>query len=47
MRNVVSSIVEVIGAAAVTVGAGMAWLPAGLIVGGSLLIVFGFQAGDS
>lgn len=35
---------ELMGATAITVGAGMAWLPAGFIVGGALLIVVSYLA---
>lgn len=35
---------ELVGATAITVGFGMAWLPAGFIVGGALLIGLSYLA---
>jgi hypothetical protein len=45
MRSFVSSLLEVAGAAAVAVGAGLMWFPAGVVVGGGLLMLFGYQSG--
>jgi hypothetical protein len=45
MRALVTTALEVVGAACVTVGAAMFSVPAGFIVGGVALVVFGYQAG--
>lgn len=44
MRSWLTTVGELAGAASITVGAGMAWLPAGFIVGGLLLIGLSFVA---
>lgn len=36
------TLLEVVGAVALTVGAGLAWLPLGVIVGGICMIVAGY-----
>lgn len=40
--DALTSVLEVTGAAGVTVGAGLAWLPAGFMVGGAALIGAGY-----
>lgn len=46
MRAILTTLGEVIGGAAVAVGAGLAWPPAGFMVGGVLLAVGSFLAAD-
>lgn len=47
MRALVTTILEIVGAASVAVGAGLYSFPAGLIVAGAALVTFGYQgAGD-
>lgn len=46
MRAILTTLGEVIGAASVAVGAGLAWLPAGFIVGGALFAIGAFLAAD-
>lgn len=41
----VSTILQIAGAAVATVGIGLVYLPAGVIVGGAFLIVIGFALG--
>jgi hypothetical protein len=41
MSKLVGSVVQLVGAAAVTVGAFLVFAPAGWIVGGGLLVVIG------
>lgn len=40
--DALTSVLEVIGAAGFTVGAGLAWLPAGFMVGGATLMGAGY-----
>lgn len=40
--DALTSAMEVIGAAGITVGAGLAWLPAGFMVGGATLVGAGY-----
>lgn len=44
MRSWLTTLGELVGAAAITLGAGLAWLPAGFIVGGALLIGLSYLA---
>ena len=44
MRSLLTTIGEHAGAAAITLGAGLAWMPAGFIVGGALLIAVSYLA---
>lgn len=46
MRDKVTSIIEAAGAVAVAVGAGLIFVPAGLIVGGCLAIAFAYRAAE-
>jgi hypothetical protein len=45
MRAVVTTALEVVGLVVVAVGAGLAWLPAGLVVAGASLVLVGFAEG--
>ena len=45
MREHVTTALEVAGLAAITAGAALAWLPAGLMVGGAACVVVGFAEG--
>ncbi len=40
--DALTSVLEVIGAAGITVGAGLAWLPAGFMVGGAAIMGAGY-----
>ncbi len=40
--DALTSVLEVIGATTFTVGAGLAWLPAGFMVGGAALVGAGY-----
>lgn len=42
-----TTILELIGFALIAIGAGMAWTPAGFIVGGALLVLVGYLTGGS
>lgn len=44
MRSWLTTLGELLGAAAITLGAGLAWLPAGFIVGGAFLIGLSYLA---
>lgn len=46
MRSFFTTLGEIAGAVAVAVGAGLAWLPAGFLVGGALLIAGSYLADD-
>ena len=43
MRTLLSSLLEVAGLAAVTVGLGLVWLPLGIVFGGMALLVVGIS----
>lgn len=45
MRAAVTSALELAGMAAITIGAAMAWLPAGFMVGGAAMVVAGVAEG--
>ena len=45
MRDKLTTAAEALGATSITVGAGLAWLPAGLMIGGALLIAGSYLAG--
>lgn len=40
-----ASILQITGAVAITVGAGLIFLPAGLVVGGAFMLVIGYAMG--
>lgn len=40
--DALTTVLEVVGAAGITVGAGLAWLPAGFMVGGATLVGLGY-----
>ena len=44
MRQFVTTVAELVGAALITVGAAMVAVPLGFVVGGAALVVFGFRA---
>lgn len=46
MRSILSTVGELIGAALVAVGAGMAWPPAGVMVAGVAVLAMSFQQGE-
>lgn len=46
MRSFITTALEVLGLAAVTAGAALAWAPAGLMVGGTLCVGLGYWLGD-
>lgn len=43
MRSLLSSVLEVAGLAAVTIGLGLVWLPLGIMFGGVALVVVGIS----
>lgn len=45
MRSWLTTAGEFVGAAAIAFGAGLAWLPAGFVVGGALLVGLSYLAG--
>ena len=47
MRDAVTTALEVVGMATLTVGAGLAWLPAGVMTAGVCLFVVGLFGGRS
>jgi hypothetical protein len=47
MRSKLTTLAEVVGAALVAVGAGMIYVPAGVVVAGVALAGVGYLAGDS
>lgn len=45
-RKTITDAIELVGAAVFTIGVGMAWLPAGVITAGIVLVLGSFLAGD-
>jgi hypothetical protein len=46
MRQVLTTALELIGAASMVVGAGLAYLPAGFLVGGAFAVAAGYLVAD-
>lgn len=44
MRNIVTTLAEIVGLALVAVGAGMVYLPAGVIVAGLAFVLIGWTS---
>ncbi len=47
MRNLLTTLLEVAGLTMVSVGAGLVYVPAGVIAGGASMVLVGFLAGRS
>ena len=46
MRQRLTSLAEIVGAAAMSFGFGMIWVPLGVICAGAAAIAFGYMAAD-
>jgi hypothetical protein len=46
MRSMITTLLEIGGAASITIGTFLVSVPAGLIVAGAAAILFGYMAGD-
>ena len=46
MRATITTLAELVGAALITVAAGLVWFPAGLLAAGVFLLLFGWLASE-